>query len=109
VSDSTSKARTQSSSQIQSGARAISQGTSVTESTMVGRATQKGTSRGAGRAQTIVPVYTDLPTSFHSKDNALYMAGERIRALPTGRAIMRFRNNVVVVNVPYRTRPTDAR
>jgi hypothetical protein len=35
-----------------------------------------------------MPVYCDLPTSFHSKDNELYMKGEMIRNLPVGRAVI---------------------
>ena len=47
-----------------------------------------------------MPVYADLPTSFHSKDNELYMKGEMIRNLPVGRAVIKFRSNTTFLNVP---------
>ena len=43
---------------------------------------------------------TDLPTSFHSKDNELYMKGEMIRNLPVGRAVIKFRGNNTFLTVP---------
>lgn len=62
---------------------------------------ERGKSKTRGRAQAVIPVYEDLPASFDtSKENALYRAGEQIRSLPTGRAIIRSRNNVTVVTVP---------
>ena len=44
--------------------------------------------------------YEPLPTSFHSKDNELYMKGEMIRNLPVGRAVIKFRSNTTFLNVP---------
>jgi hypothetical protein len=40
------------------------------------------------------------PPLFHSKDNELYIKGEAIRALPVGRAIIKFRANTTFLNIP---------
>ena len=56
-----------------------------------------------------MPVYADLPTSFHSKDNELYMKGEMIRNLPVGRAVIKFRGNTTFLNVPPPRKNTTAR
>ena len=56
-----------------------------------------------------MPVYSDLPTSFHSKDNELYMKGEMIRDLPIGRAVIKFRSNTTYLNIPPPRRSMPAR
>jgi Helicase HerA, central domain len=60
----------------------------------------RGTTHSKGSAETLIPVYADLPTSFHSKDNELYMKGEMIRALPVGRAVVKFRSHHTFLNIP---------
>ena len=47
-----------------------------------------------------MPVYYDLPTSFHSKDNELYMKGEMIRNLPVDRAVVKYRAASTFITVP---------
>ena len=47
-----------------------------------------------------MPLYAELPTSFHSKDNELYIKGEMIRGLPIGRAVIKFRGNMTFLTVP---------
>src|SRR5207253_912678 len=46
------------------------------------------TTRGASEA--FEAVYALLPTSFHSKENALYMAAQLLRSLKTGTAYIRY-------------------
>ena len=86
---------------------AFSEGRSKSEGTSRGRHTTKGATSGAGSSEAMFPKYESLPTSFHSKDNALYMAGERIRNLAVGRAILRFRDKVVLLTVPPPRKPSS--
>ena len=65
-----------------------------------GRSKQRGTTKSDGRTQSTIPAYQKLPTSFHSLEHVKYMAGETIRNLPTGRAVLRFRRTVTFLNVP---------
>ena len=69
------------------------------------RHSTKGRTAGEGSSEALFPTYELLPTSFHSKDNALYMAGETIRNLPVGRAIVRFRDKVVTLSIPPPRKP----
>jgi hypothetical protein len=87
-------------SEAEGGGLAFSDGISSSTGTSKAKHKTRGQSRGNGASQALFPTYQDLPTSFHSKDNALYMAGETIRNLAVGRAIVRFRNNVSTLNVP---------
>ena len=66
----------------------------------VGHGTNRGTTRGATESEAILPVYADLPSSFHSLENAAYLAGETIRDLPVGECIARFRNRIVHLKIP---------
>jgi hypothetical protein len=89
------------------GGLAFSESRSQSEGTSRGRHTTKGTTAGAGRSEALFPVYKELPTAFHSKDHALYRAGETIRALPVGRAILRFRDTVALLTVPPPRKPSS--
>jgi hypothetical protein len=60
----------------------------------------KGTSEQVGEREAFEPVYADLPTTYHSKENELYFAGEMIRALPVGRAFISWRGRTVCIQVP---------
>jgi len=60
----------------------------------------RGKTQGQGTSEALMPFYVDLPTSFHSKDNELYMKGEMIRNLPVGRAVIKFRGNTTFLTVP---------
>ena len=66
----------------------------------VGHGTNRGITRGATESEAILPVYADLPSSFHSLENAAYLAGETIRDLPVGQCIARFRNRIVHLKIP---------
>ena len=60
----------------------------------------RGKSQSQGASEAVMPLYADLPTSFHSKDNELYIKGEMIRGLPIGRAVIKFRGNITFLSVP---------
>ena len=67
----------------------------------------KGTSGTKGTSEALEPVYADRPSSFHSKENLVSMAGDLLRALTAGRAyfsyvdrIGRKDGSLTVRNVP---------
>jgi len=64
------------------------------------RARTRGHGTTAGLHEAFEPVYADLPTSFHSKDNELYRAGELLLNLPVGRAFVSFRGKRFCISVP---------
>jgi hypothetical protein len=66
----------------------VSRGRSAAET--AGQATTYGTSTTRGTSEAFEPVYALLPTSFHSKENALYMAAQMLRCLKTGSAYIRY-------------------
>jgi hypothetical protein len=80
VSDTVGNARSTTNSQsvAQSSGRSI--GTSLTEGTT------SGTSESRGFSEAIEPIYRDLPTAVHGKDNALHFAAQELLSLPTGAA-----------------------
>jgi hypothetical protein len=67
---------------------AVSRGRSAAET--AGQANTYGTSTTRGTSEAFEPVYALLPTSFHSKENALYMAAQMLRCLKTGSAYIRY-------------------
>lgn len=48
----------------------------------------QGRSKSRGQAGALFPVYQDLPTSYHSKDDVVYAASEVLRTLPKGSGII---------------------
>jgi hypothetical protein len=50
------------------------------------RADTSGTTVSAGFSEGIEPVYANLPSAVHGKDNVLYMAAQELLSLPTGEA-----------------------
>ncbi len=82
------------------GGFATSEARTISSGTSAGRNRSRGTGKATGSSEGVLPTYTDLPGSFHSKDSELYFKGEIIRNLPVGRAVIRFRNNVAFLNVP---------
>ena len=95
-----SRSESESTSEGEGGGLAFSEGTATSQGTSSARNKTRGETQGRGSSQALFPVYANLPSSFHSKDNALYMAGETIRNLPVGRAILRFRDKVTTLTVP---------
>lgn len=91
---------TESESDAAGGGLAFTETISQTTGTTSTRSKNRGTTQGSGSQETLIPVYQDLPTSFHSKENVLYMAGETIRNFPIGRCIVKFRGNVTILSVP---------
>jgi hypothetical protein len=89
------------------GGLAFSESRSQAQGTSRGRHTTKGTTAGAGSAQALFPLYKELPTAFHSKEHALYLAGEIIRTLPVGRAVLRFRDTVTLLTVLPPRKPSS--
>jgi hypothetical protein len=64
------------------------------------RSRMAGTSETRGEADTFENIYADLPVSFHSKENELYFAGEKIRQLPTGQCYVAYRGKTTRITVP---------
>lgn len=91
------------------GAIAFSEALSKSQGTSHAQHKTRGKTEGGGASQALLPTYERLPTSYHSKDNVLYMAGETIRSLPVGRAIVRFRNNLTTLTVPQPRKPISRR
>ena len=82
------------------GGLAITDALTASRGKSLAKSKTRGTTQGQGTSEALMPVYYDLPTSFHSKDNELYMKGELIRNLPTGRAIIKFRDTNAFLTVP---------
>jgi hypothetical protein len=61
-----------------------------TETVSKGYGVTKGVSHTRGTSEAFEPVYADLPTSFHSKENVLSMAADALRGLTAGRAFVGF-------------------
>jgi hypothetical protein len=60
----------------------------------------KGKSHSTSQQEALIPQYEDRHSSWHSKDNVLYMAARTILSLPTGRAIFYVRGKTSYLNVP---------
>jgi hypothetical protein len=75
-------------STVESWMEAVSRGRSAAETS--GQANSYGTSTTRGTSEAFESVYALLPTSFHSKENALYMAAQMLRCLKTGLAYLRY-------------------
>jgi hypothetical protein len=58
--------------------------------TSTGQAASRGQARTQGTSEAFEPIYALLPSSFHSKENALYMAAQMLRCLNTGLAYVRY-------------------
>ncbi|MFN0218209.1 MAG: hypothetical protein ACKVP4_05265 [Hyphomicrobium sp.] len=100
-----SRSESESASEGEGGGLAFSEGVATSQGTSSARNKTRGQTQGRGSSQALFPVYADLPSGFHSKDNALYMAGETIRNLPVGRAILRFRDKITTLTVPPPRKP----
>ena len=87
-------------SDAEGGGVALSETLTRSRGRSLGNSKTSGTTQGKGTSEALMPVYADLPTSFHSKDNELYMKGEMIRDLPVGRAVIKFRSNTTFLNIP---------
>jgi len=61
-----------------------------TETVSKARGVTQGVSTTTGKSEAFEPVYADLPSSFHSKENVLSMAADALRGLPAGRAFVGF-------------------
>ena len=82
------------------GGLAITDAITASRGKSLAKSKTRGKTQGQGESEALMPVYYDLPTSFHSKDNELYMKGEMIRNLPVGRAVIKFRGNSTFLTVP---------
>lgn len=89
---STSEARSDMSSESETYAR--SHATTTTKAKAEGSSTTEGWTEG------FETIYQDLPTSFHSLENARYMAGEVLRKLPVGSTFVAWRGQHARVKVP---------
>ena len=79
---------------------AASQALTTSRGKTLGKNKTRGNTKSQGSADALMPLYEPLPTSFHSKDNELYIKGEMIRNMPVGRAVIKFRANATFLNVP---------
>lgn len=90
---------------------ATSYGTARTHarSRTTSRATARstGVAHSVGETEGLEPVMQDLPAAFHGKENELYFAGERIRALPIGSCFVAYRGirTRITVPLPKKTTP----
>ena len=57
---------------------------------IAGRGNTRGAARTQGAQDAYKPIFRELPTSFHSKENMLYFAGQTLRSLVTGKAFINF-------------------
>jgi hypothetical protein len=61
---------------------AVSRG--ISRATTTGVAETRGTSASEGWQEAFEPLYANLPSAMHSKENVLYMAAQTLRNLTTG-------------------------
>ena len=87
-----SNSESESFSASQSEAHSLSHATST--------AHMRGQSQTQGQSEALFPIYKDLPTSFHSKENIAYYTGEVLRSLPKGSAVIRAHGVTHRVAVP---------
>jgi len=67
---------------------AVSRGTQ--RATSIGVASSQGRGQTRGTQESFKPLYRDLPSSFHGKENVLYFAAQTLRNLTTGKAFINF-------------------
>jgi hypothetical protein len=67
---------------------AVSRGRSHAETR--GTAESRATSKSEGWQEAFEPLYDNLPSAMHSKENVLYMAAQTLRNLTTGKAFINF-------------------
>lgn len=81
-----------------------------TETRSHAHGTMRGTTRNSGESEAFESVYEDLPSSFHSKENVLWMQGELLRSLPPGTAAVSFvdgaRRESTILKVPFVSLPS---
>ena len=82
------------------GGLAITDAVTASRGKSLSKSKTHGNTKGQGTSEALMPVYYNLPTSFHSKDNELYIKGEMIRNLPVGRAVIKFRGNSTFLTIP---------
>jgi len=82
------------------GGLAITDAITASRGKSLAKSKTRGNTKGKGTSEALMPIYSDLPTSFHSKDNELYMKGEMIRNLPVGRAVIKYRAANTCITVP---------
>jgi hypothetical protein len=83
---------------IESEGEALTQARS--RATTLSRARSRGRGETRGVSEAFEPIYADLPSAWHGKDNELYRAGELLRALPVGRAYVSWRGRCALVTIP---------
>ena len=84
----------------ESESRASSRSRSRSHASAVSTSSMTGRSESQGQSEALFPVYENLPTSFHSKENMVYLAGEDLRRLPKGSAYIRAHGVTFRVAVP---------
>lgn len=67
---------------------AVSHGTS--RATTIGTSESQGKGQSQGTAEALEPILAPLPSAVHGKDAVLYMAGQTLRNLRTGRAVLSY-------------------
>jgi hypothetical protein len=81
---STTHATTLGSTQGRAHSRGRNHATTISSGDASGRTSTSGT------AEAFEPLYADLPSAMHSKENVLYMAAQSLRNLPTGVAYINY-------------------
>ncbi|MGE4053287.1 MAG: hypothetical protein AB7F99_00695 [Vicinamibacterales bacterium] len=97
-SESTSEITTSGTSYAESLSSAVGTGRSQSVSTSEGISESTGTTEG------IEPIYESLPTSFHSLQNVVHMAAEKLLDLPVGQFLVRSGSRTATVRVPLAER-----
>ncbi len=90
--DSASQAQSQISSEATTYAR--------TKALSQSKGQSRGISETEGWHEAFETLFENLPTAFHSLDTLRYLAGERIRALPIGKAFVRSQGKCACVTIP---------
>jgi len=67
-------------------AHAFSSSVSQTEA----EAHMRGTSQSESESEGLEPVYRDLPSAVHSRENVRYLAAQLLRSLPTGQGLLAY-------------------
>jgi hypothetical protein len=103
---STSRGSLLQSASVQGSSRAESQTRGEAETRSLSRSRTRsiahatGSSETRGDSEALEPIYADLPSTWHSKENEIYFAGELIRQLPTGQCFVAYRGKTTRLTVP---------
>lgn len=84
------KNKTTTRSRAQTSGRSTGNSAGVSIGSLKTHGSSSGTSEGSSHAEAFKPIYANLPSAVHGKDNALYIAAQELMSLKVGEARLAF-------------------